>query len=419
MQTRDSSPPSTVPALKFKCYTCKQCKRCFHNWSGLTQHTHAKHPCFSPPPAPCIPDDEQPVNQDPFSQVPGIGDPWAEVPTREEMDVPMNDSSECSDASSEHLDAGSSTMFVGQDNTLFCNYHPSLTAQPCDSNGNFLPNGTQPEPRQAKSKDDWSPYASHINTLLDLWAASLIEVSRPALFSDHKQMYQTIDNTELGDVKWQSFVVKYTGDQGVDPALWMNDHYDVWFRDPHEVVRNMLANPDFADDMDYRPFREYDTKTSTCHWQDFMLGDWAWRQADMIAQDPDCLGSTFVPIILGSDKTTVLVATRQNDYYPLYLSIGNIRNKYMLSITLVQLSMLGIVTREHAKKANFWNFRRQLFHTSLGQILKTFKPAMLKPKVTVFGDGHYRRVIYGFGPYIADYEEQALLACIVCNWCPQ
>ena len=129
MQTRDSSPPPTVPALKFKRYTCKQCKRCFRNQSGLTQHTHAKHPRFSPPPVPCIPDDEQPVNQDPFSQVPGIGDPWAKVPTREEMDVPMNDSLERSDASSEHLDAGSSTMFVGQDDTLFHNHHPSLTGE--------------------------------------------------------------------------------------------------------------------------------------------------------------------------------------------------------------------------------------------------------------------------------------------------
>ncbi len=34
----------------------------------------------------------------------------------------------------------------------------------------------------------------------------------------------------------------------------------------------------------------------------------------------------FVPIILGSDKTTVLVATGQTDYYPLYLSIGNLHN---------------------------------------------------------------------------------------------
>ena len=36
--------------------------------------------------------------------------------------------------------------------------------------------------------------------------------------------------------------------------------------------------------------------------------------------------ATLVPIILGSDKTTVSVATGQTDYYPLYLSIRNVRN---------------------------------------------------------------------------------------------
>ncbi|TFK89772.1 hypothetical protein K466DRAFT_486179 [Polyporus arcularius HHB13444] len=28
-------------------------------------------------------------------------------------------------------------------------------------------------------------------------------------------------------------------------------------------------------------------------------------------------------------------------------------------------------------------------------------------------DGYYRRVVYGFGPYIADYPGQVLLACTV------
>jgi hypothetical protein len=37
-------------------------------------------------------------------------------------------------------------------------------------------------------------------------------------------------------------------------------------------------------------------------------------------------GLMLVPIILGSDKTTVSVATGNNEYYPLYLSIGNIHN---------------------------------------------------------------------------------------------
>ena len=44
---------------------------------------------------------------------------------------------------------------------------------------------------------------------------------------------------------------------------------------------------------------------------------------------------------------------------------------------------------------------------------------MEKPEVVRYGDGHYRRTIYGLGPYIADYPEQVLLACIVQGWCPK
>jgi hypothetical protein len=42
---------------------------------------------------------------------------------------------------------------------------------------------------------------------------------------------------------------------------------------------------------------------------------------------------------------------------------------------------------------------------------------MTTPRITRCADGHFRRVIYGLGPYIADYPEQALLASIVQNWC--
>lgn len=34
----------------------------------------------------------------------------------------------------------------------------------------------------------------------------------------------------------------------------------------------------------------------------------------------------FVPVVLGSDKTTVLVVTGNTEYYPLYILLGNIHN---------------------------------------------------------------------------------------------
>ncbi|KAH8096960.1 hypothetical protein BXZ70DRAFT_1000958 [Cristinia sonorae] len=43
---------------------------------------------------------------------------------------------------------------------------------------------------------------------------------------------------------------------------------------------------------------------------------------------------------------------------------------------------------------------------------------MSKPEVARCPDGHFRRVVYGLGPYIADYPEQVLAACVVQGWCP-
>jgi Plavaka transposase len=44
---------------------------------------------------------------------------------------------------------------------------------------------------------------------------------------------------------------------------------------------------------------------------------------------------------------------------------------------------------------------------------------MMEPEVTLCADGHFRRAIYGIGPYIGDYPEQVLLSCIVQGWCPR
>jgi hypothetical protein len=75
--------------------------------------------------------------------------------------------------------------------------------------------------------------------------------------------------------------------------------------------------------------------------------------------------------------------------------------------------------REYKNDDKFRKFRRQLFHSSLGAILEPLRHGMTIPEVTRCPDGHFRRVIYGIGPYIADYPEQALLACTVQGWCPK
>ncbi|KAJ7928693.1 hypothetical protein B0H13DRAFT_2228890 [Mycena leptocephala] len=305
--------------------------------------------------------------------------------------------------------------------------------------GNFLDPNSPPPSRDRPPSDDYSPYAGRedfdlsdllyrrvqmsagaIDELMQNWAARPGASDPP--FTDHTDLYNTIDATEIGHVPWESFIVRYN--QPLAPGEvtpWKTQDYIVHFRDPRLVLQQQLANPDFKSEMDFAPKRVFVGERR--EYEDFMSGNWAWKQADIIVEDPTTHGSTFVPVILGSDKTTVSVATGQNEYYPLYMSNGLVyngtRRAHRNAVTLIGFLAIPKTDRENQDSTEFRTFRRNLFHGSLRYILQSLKPGMTVPEVTLFADGHYRRAIYGLGPYIADYPEQVLLACVVQGWCPR
>ncbi|KAF8802624.1 hypothetical protein BYT27DRAFT_7215275 [Phlegmacium glaucopus] len=322
-------------------------------------------------------------------------------------------------------------------------YHPKLNGQICDVNGNDIPPDTPPPPRDLdRGPHNWMPYnnrlqfkvadflfrrnqmsAGDINSILSLWAASLAIHNDEPPFLNATDLYNTIDSTPLGDLAWESFSLQYNGTQPASNVpSWMQAEYDVWFRDPQTLVKLLLSNPNFKSGFDYAPFQEYTTDGVHRFW-DFMSANWAWHQVDIIAEDPETHGSVFCPIILGSDKTTVSVATGHNEYWPVYLSIGNIHNNvrraHRNGVVLLGFLAIPKSTHEFHDDAGFHKFCRQLLHSSLAKILESLKPGMTTPEVVRFPNGHFRKVIYGLGPYIADYPEQALLACIVQGWCPK
>ena len=99
-------------------------------------------------------------------------------------------------------------------------------------------------------------------------------------------------------------------------------------------------------------------------------------------------GALLVSIILGSDKTTVSVATGQNKYWPLYASIGNIHNnvRCVHGAGLVLVGFLSIpkgisfflpllllsgatdifssADKSQAETIEFQQFQHKLFHVS-------------------------------------------------------
>uniref|UniRef100_D8QGA0 C2H2-type domain-containing protein n=1 Tax=Schizophyllum commune (strain H4-8 / FGSC 9210) TaxID=578458 RepID=D8QGA0_SCHCM len=327
-------------------------------------------------------------------------------------------------------------------------YHPVLneSGRPCDKDGNFLPpNAPPPEDDAPQPADnDWSPFDSResfqladllyrkgqvsapfINELLDIWASTLSDTDyMEPPFANAKDVYETIDAIPHGSVPWESFTMTFDGQLDSDvPPEWQTSEYEVFFRCPRKVLHTQLQNPDYADQMDFAPKRLYNAREKRV-FSDYMSGNHPWRQADKVAEEvPEADGAVYCPAIFGSDKTTVSVATGQNEFYPLYMSNGlvhnTVRRGHRGAVTLIGFLSIPKTDKEHHDSATFRSFRRQLLHASLRFILLRLRPGMKTPEIVRYGDGHYRKTIYGIGPYIADYPEQVLLACIVQGWCPR
>jgi len=121
--------------------------------------------------------------------------------------------------------------------------------------------------------------AGKIDEILQLWGESLARHGDDPPFSNHQELYKTIDAIPLGGVPWQSFSFAYDSpDITPDSPKWMTAEYTIWYRDPRQLFLNMLQNPDFANSFDYAPLREYD-ENGNRRYKNFMSGDWAWKQA--------------------------------------------------------------------------------------------------------------------------------------------
>ena len=122
--------------------------------------------------------------------------------------------------------------------------------------------------------------AGNVNILMNLWAATQDvkgeDVNPP--FADTQDLHSTIDSIPLGDIPWQGFKVKYTSDIPENAPTWMTKEYDVWFRNPLEVMEAQIGNPDFDNEIDYAPKQVF-SRNKKHQYTDFMSGQWPWDQA--------------------------------------------------------------------------------------------------------------------------------------------
>ncbi|PPQ76696.1 hypothetical protein CVT24_010903 [Panaeolus cyanescens] len=320
-------------------------------------------------------------------------------------------------------------------------------ALPCDADGNFISQYSSPQQDigpDAQRNNPWHPFSSRlsfdwayfnfvelqaseqkINKGLDLWLAAKIESgdTNPALWSSAQEMYATIDAIQEGNAPFHTISFRYNGPlPSKTPPRWMTQTYELCMRDAKHLLQNQLNTAEFRDEINLRPYRQFNHKGERV-WSNLMSGDWAWEIADALAQDACTHGAMLVPVVAGSDKTTVSVATGHQEFHPVYLSPGNFTNTARRSHTnsVLPVAFLPIpkTNKRQAKRPEFQRFVRQVYHMCLSLVFSPLKETAHHPDIVRCPDGHFRRAIYIIGPYIADYPEQVWLAGIVQGWCPK
>ncbi|KAJ8095642.1 hypothetical protein PM082_022988 [Marasmius tenuissimus] len=281
----------------------------------------------------------------------------------------------------------SDTLLEDEDNQINYERHPLLSGRPCHENGVFRhPDAPPPPPPPVPPPtdcDSWLPFedrltfdfadyhfvqvqssAAGINKALDMWAAAVWKRGGDIPWANEQEMYECIDSIQ----------------EQYNPS-------------GKRVYSNLMS------------------------------ADWAWQQSDIIGQDPATHGAMFFPVVCGSDKTTVSVATGHQEYHPVYQSPGNITNAarrgHGSSVLPSALLPIPKTSKKHREKPEFRSFCGQLYHACLARIFEPLRAGMTTPDTIKCPDGHFRRAVNGIGPYIADYAEQVWLAGIVQGWCPK
>ncbi|KAK1222162.1 hypothetical protein PQX77_015008 [Marasmius sp. AFHP31] len=328
--------------------------------------------------------------------------------------------------------------------------HTHLTAMPCDSTGNDIPPGSPPPGKQRASpgpatSNPWYPFEdrssfdfarfhfvqaqsseSQINQSLDIIQARLLRHGDCAPWPNARALYAAIDDIREENTTWQTYHITYAGKRPKFAPLWMRQRYTFSIRNSQQVIREQLKTEEFKNKFNYTPYCQFSPQGERIY-SNLMSGTWAWDQADTIAADPErceeTRGAMLVPIVLGSDKTTVSVGTGHQEYHPGYISPGNLvnvaRRTHGNGLLPFMFFPIPKTNQRDRKTVEFQQFSRQLYHACLSRALRPLKNGMTIPEVVECPDGHFRRAIYELGPYIADYPEQVWLSGIVQGWCPR
>lgn len=350
------------------------------------------------------------------------------------------------------------------------------SARPCDKFGHFLEEfaGPPPPPHPAsfdpfdnRGSFDFAHFhfvdrqdsAAAIDRAIDMQAALLASHGvdpSSTQWRNAKDMYSTIDEIDIGAVEWEAVHFRYTGPLPANPPKWMTDEYELLTRNSLKVLRLQLSCPEFDGHIHYSPYQQFKPDGQRV-FSNLMSGTWSWKQCvccqlvfvpvlnldtrillpeilhlkgsrlcpslEEVTRPPSLLQrgtSHFTLYTRALETLTILLDVRMGkaSFQPHFFLYPKVR-RHIFGMFYMLIHIYCTVPKEVQQTKEYQTFTRQLYHACLARIFEPLRPGMTTPEIVRCPDGHFRRAIFGIGPYIADYPEQVLLSCVVSNWCPK
>jgi hypothetical protein len=132
------------------------------------------------------------------------------------------------------------------------------------------------------------------------------------------------------------------------------------------------------------------------------------------------VGSTIIPVLLGSDKTHLTVLAGDKKAWPLYLSIGNIPSQIRNALKQQAWALIGYIPVVHFEdnvdlQSTLIN---RLFHQCVELILDPLIKTGEDGQEMKDSKGDVRRCYPRVAAYLADYPEQVLINAVAGNNSP-
>ncbi|KAG9074521.1 hypothetical protein FRC06_010625, partial [Ceratobasidium sp. 370] len=254
-----------------------------------------------------------------------------------------------------------------------------------------------------KNKDEWQKYRDagySFNTAKKLF----------------KKVRDEMDG--FGGPKWRMEDV-------ILPDTDQRDRVTLFFRDPEACGDFLFGQPHFAGKMSFAPEFHYDADEAARLFENPWTADeFHERQNDLPP------GTTYSGLLFASDSTQLSTHSGDVAAHAVYMSLANIDKSTQASLNEHACILVAYIpkskyehtmaTLEHRPKdvrtKLLGVLNRHLFHRCMEVITRTLR----RPKAhdVIDPEGNIRSVLYGLAAYIADLEEQWMIAALGKQTCP-